>query len=165
MRPVCTSSGKGRKRLGILGLLSVLICSLILASCAEKKPPHKRIPRGRHEVIRPAEEERKAAEFTPQRAASQQLVENGLNHLDEKNYELAAVRFQDAINVDPRNGEAYYYLALSDYYLEQYDTAIGLLDKALSLLTGDEAWMEKIENLKASILADTSEEPTEEQPL
>jgi tetratricopeptide (TPR) repeat protein len=74
------------------------------------------------------------------------------------------VRFQDAINVDPRNGEAYYYLALTDFYLGQYDESVGLLDKAKALLGYDERWLERIENLKASIVVDDGAE-TQAQPL
>jgi tetratricopeptide (TPR) repeat protein len=131
---------------------------LILTSgCAEKKGVSKRFPRGRKpdkDVIRPASQQPPEDVSTPQRAASTQLVERGLEFIDAKNYELAAVRFQDAINIDPRNGLAYYYLALTDYYMGQNDTALGLLDKAKSLMGHDEKWNERIENLRASILTE-----------
>jgi tetratricopeptide (TPR) repeat protein len=144
----------------------VLVISLTVGFIGcEKRPPQKRLPGARKpaqkEVIRPAEQQEAVGAGTPQRAASRQLVESGMVQLEAKNYELAAVRFQDAINVDPRNGAAYYYLALADFYLEQYDTAVGLLDKAEALLRHDERWMERIENLRATIVTD--EEVDKEQ--
>lgn len=155
-----------RRKSGILiGLLVVLS---FVGGCAEKGG--KRISTGKRiphkDVIRPAEMETSPEKeaMTPQRVASQQLVAKGLSFMDEKNYELAAVRFQDAINVDPRNGEAYYYMALADYYMGQYDTAVGLLDKAQALLEYDPKWVDRIENLRASILAGEVEETTT-QPI
>lgn len=139
-------------------LKALLVAAIItgLVGCAEKAPPHRRIPSGKKpaekEVVRPVTERPAPAAATPQGAVAQSLVARGVTYLDQKNYELAAVRFQDAINVDPRNGEAYYYLALADFYLEQYDVAIGLLEKAMSLLGSDPLWAERIENLRASIL-------------
>ncbi len=144
---------------------------MMITGCAGKGGPHKRLPGGSKripskDVIRPAEQRPpEAAETTPQRVASQGLVKKGLFHLDQKNYDLAAVRFQDAINVDPRNGEAYYYMALADYYMEQYDVAIGLLDKAKALLNYNPQWVEKIENLRASILADDSASAPAPEPI
>jgi len=141
---------------------------LSLGACSFKKGPAKRIPTAKRppekDVIRPAETLPSERPVTPQGVASQKLIRDGLALLDQKNYELAAVRFQDAINVDPRNGEAYYYLALADFYLELYDESIGLLDKAKALLQPDERWLERIENLKASIIVDGNDK-TQAQPL
>jgi len=150
--------------------LILVIASCMLTGCATKGPSHKRIPAGkkpaRKDVIRPAEQQQATpVAATPKGVASQRLVENGLTLLDRKNYDLAAVRFQDAINVDPRNGQAYYYLALADFYLEQYDAAVGLLDKAETLLGNDDRWVERIENLRASILTDGQPTDTAAEPI
>ncbi len=168
MRRVRSAHRSTIRVLGIVVLIVFVTLGLSLAGvgCAEKGPPRKRFPKGQppahKEIIRPAEQEAPPP-TTPQTVASRRLVESGLTHLDNKNYELAAVRFQDAINVDPRNGPAYYYLALTDFYLEQYDEAIGLLDKAKVLLGSDPKWLERIENLRASILTDeTTRQPTPE---
>lgn len=148
----------------ILSAILLIATMLFTASCAEKKYGGKTFQRGTHprkDVIRPAEQRPAEEVASPQRVASNQLVDKGLNHLDAKEYELAAVRFQDAINIDPRNGIAYYYLAMTDYYTGQSDVALGLLDKAQSLIGHDAKWNERIENLRASIL---TEEATATQP-
>ena len=165
MRRFYSTCGSG-SRILILAL-AVILC-LVFGACSFKKKPVKRIPTAKRppkkDVIRPADTQPVERPVTPQSTASQKLIRDGLVLLDQKNYELAAVRFQDAINVDSRNGEAYYYLALADFYLEQYDESIGLLDKAKALLLHDQRWLERIENLKASILVDEGDK-TQAQPL
>jgi len=81
--------------------------------------------------------------------------------MNAKNYEQAAQLFQDAVNVDASNGVAYYYLASADANLGQQDTAFGLLDKAESLLRDDRYWMDRIEELRASI---SGEKPSAIKP-
>lgn len=156
------------RNLAVLSTLIIIVT--LLAGCAEKKHG-KTFQRGtrtsQKDIIRPAEAQKEAPESvsSPQRAASNQLVDKGLNYMDAKNYELAAVRFQDAINIDPRNGIAYYYLAMSDYYMGQSDEALGLLDKAQALIGYDERWNERIENLRASILAEEATSVKPSQPI
>lgn len=105
------------------------------------------------EVTRPGQP---SQVLTPQRKASDRLVDKGKTSLDAKNYDQALQLFQDAANVDPSNGVAYYYLALTDHYLGEQNTAAGLLDKAESLLRSDQYWMGKVEELRALI---TGEKP------
>ncbi len=94
--------------------------------------------------------------MTPQRKASDSLVEKGKTALSSKNYDDAAQIFQNAVNVDGSNGTAYYYLALTNHYMGQERTAAGLLDKAESLLRSDKQWMEKIDELRSLV---TGEKP------
>jgi len=150
------------------GLSALLVC---IAGCPAKKPPAKKIPQGKSrveaphkEVIRPAETQAMPASAgTPQNAASQRLITSGVSALDQKNLELAALRFQDAVNVDPRNWAAYYYLALVDYRLGKKDVALGLLDKAATLVGGDKEGLTRIETLRSSIL--NNEDPLKVQPI
>ena len=166
MRRFYPSSGS-RSRILILALAVMLSASF--GACSFKKGPAKRIPTAKKpaekDVIRPADTQPVERPVTPQNIAAQKLIRDGQTYLDQKNYELAAVRFQYAINVDPRNGEAYYFLGLADFYLEQYDEAMGMLDKAKALLQHDERWIERIENLKASIIVDEGTDQTQAQPL
>lgn len=168
MRRICTIRGVARKTVGILAIAVLGFSLIFIAGCAKDKGAAKRFPRGRtpdKDVIRPASQQPPEDVSTPQRAASTQLVDRGLEFMDAKNYELAGVRFQDAINIDPRNGIAYYYLALTDYYMGQNDTALGLLDKAKSLMGHDEKWSERIENLRASILTEQTTAPAEPEEI
>jgi Tfp pilus assembly protein PilF len=128
----------------------LLIC-LVFAACPPKKPV-KKVPRPPHE--RPAEVSRPASApeaDTPQRRASDRLVQKGMGELGAKNYEGALQAFQEAVNIDATNGAAYYYLALTNDYLGEKETAMGLLDKAESLLGHDSSWLEKIDDLREKI--------------
>lgn len=142
-------------------LIFILSICFLFTACppAAKKPPVKKPPRQGEvrekpkEVTKPAQPSRVA---TPQRKASDRLVEKGKSSLDAKNYDQASQFFQDAVNVDSTNGVAYYYLALTDHYLGEQSVAAGLLDKAESLLSYDQYWMGKVEELRALI---TGEKP------
>lgn len=131
-------------------LLPLFIC-LVFMACPPKKPV-KKVPRPPAE--KPAEVSRPPAApevITPQRRASDRLVQKGMGQLDSRNYENALQIFQEAVNVDATNGAAYYYLALTNDYLGEKDTAMGLLDKAESLLGHDPLWLEKIDDLRMEI--------------
>ena len=157
----------------ILTALALLCSFTLIAGCTgfQKKPPQKKLPPGTHkvqpkkpggqapgeagperqlpkDVMRPAAP---STEATPARTASDRLVEKGKSFLDAKDYERAATTFREAVNVDTRNGPAYYYLALAQARLGQSDVAAGLLDKAEALLNGDAEWTEKIDALRSEL--------------
>lgn len=141
-------------------LLLPFICAVFLA-CPPKKPV-KKVPRPPAE--KPSEVSRPPATpevMTPQRRASDRLVQKGVNQLDSRNYENALQALQEAVNIDGTNGIAYYYLALTNDYLGEKDAAMGLLDKAESLLGHDPSWLEKIDDLRE----DLSGEKTPGTPL
>jgi tetratricopeptide (TPR) repeat protein len=94
--------------------------------------------------------------FTPQRKASDRIIEKGKLELDLENYEHALRLFQDAVNVDSANGVAYYYLALTNVKMEQEDQALGLLDKAEALLQHDPRWLTKVLELRSSLTGEES---------
>ena len=168
MRRIRSSCQRITHLLIVCGLSAMLVC---VAGCPAKKPPTKKIPQGKSrmeaphkEVIRPAETApMPTSAGTPQHAASQRLITSGVGALDRNNYELAAMRFQDAVNVDPRNWAAYYYLALVDYRLGKKDVALGLLDKAVSLVGGDKEGLTRIETLRSSIIS--NDDPVKAQPI
>ena len=139
----------------------MIILSFLFTACppAAKKPPAK--PKAKieekkkpGEVTRPPEAQQPD---TPQRKASNRVMDKGKTALDGKSYDQAAQLFQDAVNIDSTNGAAYYYLAMTDHYLGQNAVAAGLLDKAESLLRRDAYWMEKIEELRSVV---TGEKPS-----
>lgn len=144
-------------------LVIIFFCfGLLACPPAAKKPSVKKPPRPGQEEIREKSREvvRPAAPATvatPQRKASERLVEKGIAELGAKNAEHAAQIFQDAVNVDASNGVAYYYLAMADAQIGRSDVAAGLLDKAESLLRYDSDWISKIEELRTSI---TGEKPS-----
>jgi len=141
-------------------MTAVVILCLSLTGCppAAKKPPVKK-PKARPEEVKKPEVSKPSQQDqtqTPQRKASDRLIDKGKISLDAKRYDQAGQLFQDATTVDPSNGVAYYYLALTDHYLGQDSAASGLLDKAESLLRYDQHWMGKIEELRSLV---TGEKP------
>ncbi|MFH1829619.1 MAG: hypothetical protein ABH871_02425 [Pseudomonadota bacterium] len=111
---------------------------------------HKKLPtreRKEPDAIRPYETSKEEA-LTPARQASDRLVEQGKLFLEKNEIERAASTFRDAINVDTKNGEAYYFLALTHVKLSEPDVAEGLLDKAEALLSHDPEWSERIDQTR-----------------
>lgn len=139
---------------------------LFTAGCSPKRPPVKRfkqkppvqkierektsVPGVKKEVIR-KESASSVYATTPKSRASSKMVETGRGHLAAGNFSDAERVFQDAVNVDPNNGIAYYYLAKTKFELGQFVPANGLLDKAEALLAGSEEWTEAVEVLREMI--------------
>jgi len=145
---------------GVLTLVVVLILSVTLMGCP-KKPPHKKIPTGaRKPPARETMEPVTAPEVKagPERVASDQLVDKGRKLMDQGDFDRAASAFGSAVNVDTTNGAAYYYLALARARQGDTEAALGILDKADALLMHDEAWAEKIAELRKELGAPASGE-------
>jgi len=93
------------------------------------------------------------------------LVVRGMDQMEDQSFDLAASTFRDAINVDTTNGVAYYYLASVYAALYKRDQALGLLDKAESLLSGDPEWMKKIEELRYDLSIPKKSSHPSQQPV
>lgn len=145
----------------------ITICLLFfLASCAKTTstgrfkhlPPkkvkieHERAPEtgAKKEIIR-TEPAYLAMAQTPKAKASEKMVETGRVQLAQGNFESAQNIFQEAINIDPANGIAYYYLAKAKFELGMFAQANGVLDKAEELLQGSKEWMEAVAKLREMI--------------
>ena len=116
------------------------------------KIEHKRAPEtgARKEIIR-SEPKVFAAASTPKAKASANMVEAGRRELANANFEPAERIFQEAINIDPSNGVAYYYLARAQFELGLFGQSSGVLDKAEELLAGSKEWMEAVATLQEMI--------------
>ena len=79
------------------------------------------------------------------------LVEKGKALIDRRDPEQAASVLMNAVNVDPGNGVAYYYLAVANEEMGQHDVAMGLCDKAEALLGADDSWLVRINQLRGGI--------------
>ncbi|MDO8494065.1 MAG: tetratricopeptide repeat protein [Deltaproteobacteria bacterium] len=93
----------------------------------------------------------------PKREASQRIVQDGLRSMEQGEFEKASQTFQEAINVDSRNGVAYFYMSQALFKMHQTEDARGLLDRAESLLRDQPHWLEKITEFRTSM-----EEPAPE---
>lgn len=152
----------GPRRWG-LGLIWCLVLCICLSGCAGtgQKPLQKKLPvrspatgvqhpPANKEIIR-AEQRPLAVANTPRARASVNMVEEGRREMASGNFDNAERRFQEAINIDPGNGIAYYYLARAKFELGQYQQAAGVLDKAEGLLGGSPQWLEAVMTLREMI--------------
>ncbi len=92
------------------------------------------------------------ADSSPERAASQNLVTEGVRFLEEGNFDQAEDILREAVTIDPSNGEAYYHLAVVLTRSGRGSEAVGLLEKAEHLLGNDFFWQERLDDLKKELL-------------
>jgi hypothetical protein len=88
---------------------------------------------------------------TPQRRASQRVVEEGKGYLIARQPGAAAQRFSRATQIDPTNGFAYYWLGRARIAQGDARGAVGVLEKAESLLGPYPEWREQASDLLASL--------------
>lgn len=84
---------------------------------------------------------------SPTREASQRIVEEGKGYLIADRPAEAASRFERAARIDPTNGFAYYHLGRARIALGDRAGAIGVLEKAESLLGPYPEWRERATRL------------------
>ena len=88
---------------------------------------------------------------TPEREASQQVVEEGKGYLITGRTAEAERRFERATRIDPTNGFAYYWLGRSRVEAGDPAGAAGVLEKAESLLGPYPEWRDRAARLLASV--------------
>ncbi len=134
----------------ILRLVFILWIALGIA-CAPKgkKPEHAKMPPGSHEAPVGVGGEIKGEEVeSPERKASNAVVEQGQSTFNRGLYDQAANSFQEAVTLDATNGAAYYWLALAKLRSGEYGEAEGLIEKAQTLLAGRSEWTDKLSDLQ-----------------
>ena len=57
----------------------------------------------------------------------------GRLYIQQEEWEKASESFRKEISIDPRNGDAWFYLGMSSKHLEQYDSAISQFRQALQI--------------------------------
>lgn len=156
--PIDRSSEKTFRKL--ISLFCLSLSFIMISSCATTGQYHGkkvRIEKTRDEETNVVKEVIKnepkqyTASTTPKARASTGLIENGRKFLVAGDFDNAESSFQEAINVDPSNGIAYYYLAKVKYELALFQQALGILDKAEDLLIDSKEWMETIKTLREMI--------------
>jgi cytochrome c-type biogenesis protein CcmH/NrfG len=90
-------------------------------------------------------------EESPERSASNSLMEEGKIILERGSLDRSGDLFQEAVSVDPTNGVAYYYLALVKFKGGEYGGVWRFLEKAESLLSKKPEWMAKLKELQAEL--------------
>ena len=102
------------------------------------------------EIKRP-EAKQFASISNPARKASMGMVQKGKTYLTNNKYSNALGAFREAIIIDSTNGIAYYYMSKTRFYLDQFEEALGILDKAEALLATSEQWIEAVTMLRTQI--------------
>jgi len=124
--------------------LALLLVMAALGCAGKKGPERPKVPEDAHGTPVGASDD----ELTPQRAASNALIDDGEKAFAQGRYDASADLFQQAVTVDPTNGAAYYHLALAKTRSGEYGEAEGLIEKAEQLLGSDPEWALKLEELK-----------------
>lgn len=88
---------------------------------------------------------------TPEREASQQVVEEGKGYLITGRTAEAERRFERATRIDPTNGFAYYWLGRARVEAGDTAAAAGVLEKAEGLLGPYPEWRDRAARLLASV--------------
>ncbi|MFN2383162.1 MAG: tetratricopeptide repeat protein [Gemmatimonadota bacterium] len=96
---------------------------------------------------------RDAGAGTSARSASARVVEEGKGYLIARQPDAAARRFLRATQVDPTNGFAWYYLGRARADAGDARGAVGVLEKAESLLGPYPAWQGRATRLLAELRA------------
>lgn len=152
-------------------IFGIIIFPLLIAGCAALRGTHpakvtrpnrstatppgqstkETSPTGvQREVVR-LETPRLAASRSPKRLASMEIIEQGKLSLKQRDFDKALQAFQEAAMVDGTNGIAYYYLARTRYELHQWTEALGLLERAESLLGDSDEWLHNVAELRGII--------------
>lgn len=87
----------------------------------------------------------------PERNASNDFLLQGKEKLEAQEYPGAMNLFHEAINLDPSNGPAYYYLAWSKYLSGDNEEILEILDRAEGLLSGRKDWLPAIHSLRQQV--------------
>ena len=122
-----------------------LIGGLIFCSCAGKKPGTYRKEGKSPPLTSPSQVP------GPGRDASNAVLEEGKGALEQGDLERAADNFQEAVSLDPSNGAGFYYLARLHFKNGEYEEAKQLLEKAETLLKGDEEWLLPLEEFRRDL--------------
>jgi len=113
-------------------------------AAAAEEPAPREIDRDRSLAV-------DAGAGTPQRRASQRVVEEGKGYLIARQADAAAQRFGRATQIDSTNGFAYYWLGRARIAQGDARGAVGVLEKAESLLGPYPEWRAQAAQLLASL--------------
>lgn len=126
----------------------LFIVFLFLVACAtttHKTTPHAKTSKTEHERvvdIQRMDQETGLEENADSPALT--LVSEGIQRFQDDLIEEAEWKFEEAVNLDPDYGPAYYWLARVKYRLENREQSLELLKKAERLLKNSDVWVERI---------------------
>jgi tetratricopeptide (TPR) repeat protein len=115
---------------------------------AATSPESDPLPR---EIETDASSARDAGAGSPARESSQRVVEEGKGHLIAGQPEEAERLFVTATRIDPTNGFAWYWLGRARVDQGHRDEAVGVIEKAETLLGPYPAWRDRARALLADL--------------
>lgn len=74
-----------------------------------------------------------SAQYSEKTKQSMELIVRGREHLVQGRYKEALAYFRQAVKIQPRSAEAHYYVAVANYWLEDYNNAYPAIQAALNL--------------------------------
>lgn len=83
---------------------------------------------------------------------AQPMLKNGIESFQANDFESAEWQFEEAINLDPNYGPAYYWLARVKHKFDQKNEALELLKKADKLVPGSALWQSRIRKFREFLL-------------
>lgn len=143
----------------LLNFFLMVLIALGLA-CAPKgqKPQRPKRPPPSQQAPVGVEGQVEGEDESPERQASNALIEQGQIAFERGLYDQAAGTFQEAVSIDATNGAAYYWLARAKLRSGEYGEAEGLIEKSLTLLSHRPDWAERLEELQREFHQNKPEE-------
>lgn len=92
-----------------------------------------------------------AAESNPKKIASNKNVSLGIKELQNMRYERAAQEFSRALEIDPENPFAYYYLAETRTKVDRFEEAIELYSQSANYFYTEPQWKAQALSLRGEI--------------
>lgn len=134
-------------RRGLRGPLTCVLAVVLAAGCATAEPGAGSPP----EADAPERPAADSADRESRRAASDRLVESGRAALRRGRLDEAADRIERAVRRDPSNGRAYLALAEVRLARDRPSEALGLLERALTLLEPETPAAGRADSLKREL--------------
>ena len=133
--------------------LILLIISALSINCSQFSKKHfykKPKPKTTYESVETTQnlnEEEKQKTYN----AAKALVEQGLEDYKKKDYEAAEWSFEEAININPSYGPAYYWLARIQYKIGSKQASLNNLKRARENLRHNKLWILRINEFEGHI--------------
>ena len=138
-------------KIRVLMLAGVLILSFGCSTIpSESIPPQEQLPEHRSTVPEPKETDH-IKEPPPQTRASLRLTEQARLLIESKKPDEAIRTLEKALNIDPQNGQNYYFLAEAWMMKGNKKQAFEFNRMAEIYLARDDSWMMKILDQKERI--------------
>lgn len=138
----------------ILSSATLLILSVFCFACATTSHTSSTSTHKNTKSTTVRTYEHPVAEQTEIDSPATPLVTEGIEKLKALSLNEAEWTFEEAINLDPDYGPAYYWLARVRYKLKDVQQALNLLDKAKALVQGSAVWLQRIEDFRNHLSGD-----------